>query len=101
MRRYSAVTSWAVMGTFAFIRSRHEGHTLVWLHLEHGAISMAAERTDNVIALAPYRMARLAQGHRPRPYLMWYPNVGFVPMQAASAPTPVGHIRTAHGNEPA
>ena len=89
------------MATFAFIRSRHEGDTLVWLHLVHGAISMAAERPDNVIALAPYRMARLAQGHRPRPYLMWYPNVGFGPMQSASLPTQVLHNRTARGNEPA
>ena len=37
----------------------------------------AAHSSDNVIALAPYRAARLAR--RPAmPYVLWYPGVGFV-----------------------
>jgi hypothetical protein len=59
---------------------------------------MSTERPDNVIALAPYRAARQASQRRPRPYVMWYPNVGFV----ASAPTAAASIRplrTARGPE--
>jgi len=47
-----------------------------------------AERPDNVIDLVPYRMARRMARKPPRPYLMWYPHLGFVPSsRATSVPT--------------
>jgi len=61
---------------------------------------MSAERPDNVIDLAPYRLARLASQRPSRPYVMWYPNVGFVTSAAAaSAPSPIRTLRTARGPE--
>jgi hypothetical protein len=59
---------------------------------------MSTERPNNVIALAPYRFAHQASQRRSRPYVTWYPNVGFV------APTPntlapIRQLRTARGPE--
>lgn len=62
---------------------------------------MLAERPDNVIALAPYRMAQLARRKAPRPYLMWYPNVGFLQARAvASPPVQIRPSRVARAVEP-
>lgn len=62
---------------------------------------MLAERPDNVIALAPYRMARLARRQAPRPYLMWYPNVGFIPSTRLGTPSQARPLHTARAAEPA
>lgn len=59
---------------------------------------MSTDRPDNVIALAPYRFARQVSQRRPRPYVMWYPNVGFVASTPA-APASVRPLRTARGPE--
>jgi hypothetical protein len=59
---------------------------------------MSTERPNNVIALAPYRHARQVSQHRPRPYVMWYPNVGFV-ASAPSASASIRPLRTARGPE--
>lgn len=61
---------------------------------------MAAERSDNVIALAPYRLARAARRQPPRPYLMWYPQVGFVPSQPASTATLIRPLHAARAVKP-
>ena len=61
---------------------------------------MPAERPDNVIALAPYRMARLARRQPPRPYLMWYPQVGFVPSQPMATATLIRPLHTARAVKP-
>ncbi|MBL8269515.1 hypothetical protein [Steroidobacter sp.] len=58
---------------------------------------MSTERS-NVIALAPYRFARQASQRRPRPYVMWYPNVGFIP-STPNAPSTIRTLRTARGPE--
>jgi len=57
---------------------------------------MTADRPDNVIALAPYRMARLARRQPPRPYLMWIPNAGFVTNwpRGSNAPTAIRSLQT-------
>ena len=60
---------------------------------------MLAQRPDNVIALVPYRMARLAQRQAPRPYLLWYPNVGFVTSRPTTTP-PMRPQYTARAAEP-
>lgn len=59
---------------------------------------MSTDRPNNVIALAPYRFARQASQRRSRPYVMWYPNVGFV-ASAPSAPASIRPLRTARGPE--
>ena len=59
---------------------------------------MSTERPDNVIALAPYRLARQASQRRPRPYVMWYPNVGFV-ASAPAASASIRPLRTARAPE--
>lgn len=61
---------------------------------------MAAERPDNVISLAPYRMARLARRQPPRPYLMWHPQVGFVSSRQVATATPIGSWQAARAVEP-
>lgn len=62
---------------------------------------MIADRPDNVIALAPYRMARLARRQPPRPFLMWYPNLGFVTTspRGAVAPTAIRPLQAARASE--
>jgi hypothetical protein len=46
---------------------------------------MSAEHSDNVVALAPYQARRAIQQRQPRPYLLWYPHIGFVKPTATLA----------------
>lgn len=56
----------------------------------------AASGSNNVIAFAPYRAARLA--HRPAlPYVLWYPGIGFVKAGAPVLDAPASRKRTLRG----
>jgi hypothetical protein len=60
--------------------------------------TMSTDLPNNVIALAPYRVARQVAQRQPRPYVMWYPNVGFV-ASAPNAPASIRPLRAARGPE--
>lgn len=53
----------------------------------------ASNGSDNVIAFAPYRAARLAQ--RPAlPYVLWYPGIGFIKAGVPALDAPASLKRT-------
>ena len=58
---------------------------------------MASESRDNVIAFAPHQARRAIEQRQPRPYLLWYPHVGFVVPNAAVAT--LSHERIARAPE--
>jgi hypothetical protein len=50
---------------------------------------------SNVIWLAPFQAARAARRVVPRPYLMWYPGLGFVQVATGGSSSSHGHGRIA------
>ena len=67
-----------VMPTFGFIPSAHDSARLLFIQRKLSIEMSMSAAIDNVVAFAPYQARRTIQQRQPRPYVLWYPGLGFV-----------------------